>query len=278
MLTAFLIALPILALVALEVKGLLNAVIILGAFSLVLSLAFYFLHAPDVAIVEAAIGAGFLTIIFIIAIRKRGALIVLACPHSRLFFWEKGRPGGMDYEILSLFAKKKGFELEVKILGWEELIPNLIKGEGDIVAGGLTILKEREVLFSRPYLPTKVVLVGRRGVEAENIEKVITVKGTSYEKALKEGGYKIDDTYTDPNMLLKAVVDGKADVCALDLAEAMVGSMSHPVVILKAITDIQHYGYGVAPDKKDLLEELNSFLEEIEKDGTLMRIYKKYFR
>jgi len=62
--------LPLLALVALEIKNLLSAVIILGSFSLVLSLVFYYLHAPDVAIAEAAIGSGFATVIFLIAIQK----------------------------------------------------------------------------------------------------------------------------------------------------------------------------------------------------------------
>ena len=50
-------------------KDLLAAAIAFAAFSLLLSLEFYLLQAPDVAIAEAGIGAGLTTAIFIIAIR-----------------------------------------------------------------------------------------------------------------------------------------------------------------------------------------------------------------
>ena len=49
-------------------KDLLAAAIAFAAFSLLLSLEFYILQAPDVAIAEAGIGAGLTTAIFIIAI------------------------------------------------------------------------------------------------------------------------------------------------------------------------------------------------------------------
>ena len=48
---------------------LLSSVIALSVASLLLSLEFYLLHAPDVAIAEAAIGAGLTMAIFIFAIR-----------------------------------------------------------------------------------------------------------------------------------------------------------------------------------------------------------------
>jgi len=50
-------------------KKLLPSVIALSVASLLLSLEFYILHAPDVAIAEAAIGAGLTMAIFIFAIR-----------------------------------------------------------------------------------------------------------------------------------------------------------------------------------------------------------------
>ncbi len=51
---------------------LLAAVVAAAAVSLILSGLFYLLQAPDVAMAEAAIGAGLTTAIFVIAIRKTG--------------------------------------------------------------------------------------------------------------------------------------------------------------------------------------------------------------
>ncbi|HAJ31977.1 MAG TPA: hypothetical protein DCK79_01170 [Candidatus Atribacteria bacterium] len=54
---------------AIVFKKLLPSIIALSVASLLLSLEFYLLHAPDVAIAEAAIGAGLTMAIFIFAIR-----------------------------------------------------------------------------------------------------------------------------------------------------------------------------------------------------------------
>lgn len=64
------ILLIILGILSLQFKDLLNAVISLAIFSLLSSLLFYYLHAPDVAIAEAAVGAGVATVIFIAVIGK----------------------------------------------------------------------------------------------------------------------------------------------------------------------------------------------------------------
>ena len=289
MLIVFLIMLPVLALVALEIKNLLSAVIVLSAFSLVLSLVFYYLHAPDVAIAEAAIGSGFATVIFLIAIKKRGVLIMLTYPHSRFFYYDdKGQPTGFDYDILSLFARKLSIELEVRcVRDWRELIPQLISGKGDVIGAGMTRLDKRmeQICFSDGYFPTKIVIVTNIENTALNSlsdlkGKIVTsVKDTSYLSALQSiEGIKIDTNFSDPNTLLQAVSEGRINVVAVDLPEALIGHIFYPnLKTIDTITGLQQYGYGVSKDKPKLLVELNSFLKEINKDGTYKKVYSKYF-
>ncbi len=57
------------ALLVFHFRDLLAAALAAGFFSFLVSLEFYILQAPDVAISQAAIGAGLTTAIFIIAIR-----------------------------------------------------------------------------------------------------------------------------------------------------------------------------------------------------------------
>ncbi|MEE8564096.1 MAG: hydrogenase subunit MbhD domain-containing protein [Atribacterota bacterium] len=64
-----LIMMIIASFLAVVFKKLLPSVIALTVASLLLSLEFYMLHAPDVAIAEAGIGAGLTMAIFIFAIR-----------------------------------------------------------------------------------------------------------------------------------------------------------------------------------------------------------------
>lgn len=58
------------AVAAIFLKDLLNATIALAGFSLIISLLFYILHAPDVALTEAAVGAGISTVIFVLTVNK----------------------------------------------------------------------------------------------------------------------------------------------------------------------------------------------------------------
>jgi uncharacterized MnhB-related membrane protein len=55
-------------------KDLLGAVIIFTAYSLVMSLLWLLLRAPDVAMTEAAIGAGITTILFVAVISRTGRM------------------------------------------------------------------------------------------------------------------------------------------------------------------------------------------------------------
>jgi len=65
-----LILMPVLAVVIVELKNLLYAAIVLGAESVVLAVIFYMLKAPDIAITQAAVGAGISTMLFVFAISK----------------------------------------------------------------------------------------------------------------------------------------------------------------------------------------------------------------
>lgn len=51
-------------------RNLLSAIISMSILSLIVSLEFYILHAPDVAIAEAGIGACLTTAVFLITLRK----------------------------------------------------------------------------------------------------------------------------------------------------------------------------------------------------------------
>jgi uncharacterized MnhB-related membrane protein len=65
-----LVLLVIVAVLSLQVRNLLTAVILVSVFSLLSSLLFFILHAPDVALTEAAVGTGVGTLVFVWAVHK----------------------------------------------------------------------------------------------------------------------------------------------------------------------------------------------------------------
>ncbi|WP_258083544.1 hydrogenase subunit MbhD domain-containing protein [Thermococcus thermotolerans] len=64
------LGLLITAVAAIRLKNLVSAVIAMAVFSLILSLEFYVLQAPDVAIAEAGVGAGLTTAMYLLAIKN----------------------------------------------------------------------------------------------------------------------------------------------------------------------------------------------------------------
>ncbi len=56
-------------------KNLLNSIIIYMSFSLIMSVIWILLESPDLAITEAAVGAGVTSILFIITLKKIHAIL-----------------------------------------------------------------------------------------------------------------------------------------------------------------------------------------------------------
>lgn len=65
MVEVLLALLVLIAFVSLQMRNLLAAVIMIGVFSLISSLLFFLLHAPDVALTEAAVGTGVGTVVMV---------------------------------------------------------------------------------------------------------------------------------------------------------------------------------------------------------------------
>ena len=59
-----------LAIIAIELKDLLFAVIVLGAADLLVAVAFFFMAAPDIAMTQVAVTTGLSVFIFMVVIHK----------------------------------------------------------------------------------------------------------------------------------------------------------------------------------------------------------------
>jgi uncharacterized MnhB-related membrane protein len=66
----FIVLLVVTALLAVFARDLLAAVIIFSVYSLIMALMWQRLQAPDLALTEAAVGAGVTTVLFVVAIFK----------------------------------------------------------------------------------------------------------------------------------------------------------------------------------------------------------------
>lgn len=153
--TILLLSLPLIAMFALTRARRLTAVISMGLFSFVIAAVYLLSHAPDVGLTEAAIGAGLVTFIYILAIRKTGRLVILADEAPGLLSREKEGITGLEWDILSGFARELGLDPVVRFLPRSEVGKALQRGEGDIGAGGIVDIEIAKDLSATPgYLST----------------------------------------------------------------------------------------------------------------------------
>jgi membrane-bound lytic murein transglycosylase F len=200
---------------------------------------------------------------------------------------------GFEYDLAKAFADFLGVELKVNVSeSWDELLPSLDKGAGEVVAASMTIIPSRLkfVDFSKEYLLVKqMVITHKKNTKIKSIKDlegraVHVRKGTSYEerlRTLKQGGLDIRikahrDVLTEE--LIEAVAEGEIEVTIADSNVALLNRRYYPDIrIAFPITKPQSIGWAVKRGESALLEKINEFFEAIQEDGTLKDIYNRYF-
>ncbi|WP_241759421.1 transporter substrate-binding domain-containing protein [Pyxidicoccus parkwayensis] len=101
-------------------------------------------------------------------LRKRGTLRVLVDGSEEEALPRQGMPQEQDRAWLERFAEKHGMRVElIPVASFDQLIPMLREGRGDLIAADLTVTPERakEIAFTRPLARVNEVVVGKRGAQ-----------------------------------------------------------------------------------------------------------------
>ncbi len=97
---------------------------------------------------------------------KSGYIRVLTRNNDTSFFIYRGHRMGFDYELGKKLAQHLGIRVDMIITqNWAEMVPALLKGEGDVIAAEVTVTDERrnQVLFAEPWARTREVVVWKDG-------------------------------------------------------------------------------------------------------------------
>ena len=195
---------------------------------------------------------------------------------------DRGEPAGLEYAILSSFARARSLSLEVVwVENFSKVIPVMLNGEADIAAATLTITAERlkSMDFSGPYFPTQLVLI-RQGGSVDDVlagEKIVTIVGTTYEQyALGLSDVEVIYVETETEMF-DAVASGRADALATDSSDYLSLGPSYPGLrIAKLISKKEFYGFAL-PLNDPLTGPLTTHIEELFSTGTYWNFVEQAF-
>lgn len=252
--------LPIVAIVALTQSRRLSAIIGMGLFSFLLAAVYLVMHAPDVAITEATIGAALVTAIYVLAIRRTGRLSVVADEVPGLMAREGDRVVGLEYDILQGFARTKGLDLSVRFVPLRRVRWLVAHREADIGAGGIIPLSDAAQAFhvTPGYLET--------GVYAFDPDALLG----SPDLAPDYAGYFSELRSDAQDGLLPSTAP------SLDLARVLALSRSAPLEGLDRLEGRHSYAFLVSGDRLDLRQDLARHIAFLRDSGELDRLIERH--
>jgi polar amino acid transport system substrate-binding protein len=228
---------------------------------------------------------------------SRGFLLVATEDDYKPFeFIQDGQPTGFDNEMLGILKKYAAFEIKQEIIPWTGLLAGVSTGKYDAAITGALISKERmeTLAFTRPIADATAYFVKRKdddsikeikdlsgktlGVQSGSVllqrlpelEAMLAKTGgrmgkvmeyASYPEAYQDLALKRTDYVVNTVINLQSLVKEKPDVFELGLP----------------VSGKSYIAWAVKKGNNDLLEYLNTFLDEQKKNGTMARLQEKWF-
>ncbi|MBR6522574.1 MAG: transporter substrate-binding domain-containing protein [Oscillospiraceae bacterium] len=226
---------------------------------------------------------------------ENGTLRVAAATDLKpISYIKNGELSGYEMELLWLFAKQYGYDLEISNVTFETILPGVTTGKYDIGTGAVTITEERarSVDFTESHLTVDVVMVAKKQNAAVKTQGITSLKdienaaiaiwtGTIWDEIADRDFPNAEKKYfsTSADILL-ALEQGKVDVAFFErplyvslrwenapvtALETPVGTVSNALILTKE------------PCNEVLLGQLNDFIAKSKQDGTLEALENKWF-
>ncbi|WP_051640657.1 lytic transglycosylase F [Thiomicrorhabdus sp. Milos-T2] len=246
-------------------------------------------------------------------IKERRILRVLVSYNRTNFFHTKRGDRGIEHDLMKEFEKylnrgprKERYKTHIVFLAhpFDELITDLQKGYGDIVAAGLTITPERKnyIDFTEPYIKNvQEILVSNKNIpqpaslEELSGKQVIVVSNSSYIVNLERANQALGRLGLPAIEIIKANPLLEAE----DILEMVNAGLFDYTVVDSHIAEIYaniyknlqihknfifhhggHIGWAINKDLPKLKNTLNQFIKRYARPGKFLgnSLYKKYFK
>ena len=196
---------------------------------------------------------------------------------------------GIDVDIITEVAKHSGWDLEMTYPGFDAAVNAVQSGQADALMAGTTITKARQKVFtfSDPYYDTKIVLYTRADAKISEYKalkgKTVGVKnGTIAQSFLEDNKDKYG--YTIKSFDTSDLMNNSLDAGSIEAA------MDDQPVVQYAIKQGKEYAinmdgeavgsFGFAVKRgsqyEGLVEDFNTALADMKKDGTYAQIMAKW--
>ncbi len=202
---------------------------------------------------------------------------------------ENGHLKGFDVDVAKAAAKKIGYKVTFKTTSFDGLFGQLTSGKVDAIASNITVTPERQrqFYFSKPYGYFRSAVAVSKKSSLTNLNQVkhktvAATVGSIQVQKLKQLDLSIKTkTYDDREGALNAVINGQTVGYsnARAILAAVIAQKKLPLKILSGDFDSEHIAITFNKDSngKKLQKKLNRAIDDLERDGTIAKLSKKYF-
>jgi len=185
---------------------------------------------------------------------------------------------GFDLDVMRCIAIVEGFDIDIKNIAFDSIIPTVESGKADIGASGFTITAERakSIDFSQPYYLSNQAVVIRKG-SGLNIVSALAGKGPTQSVGAQNGttgfgwaeenaiGVTVKGYEFYPTAILD-LVNGRIDAVIQDEPASQSSLAAYPdkLEIAGIINTNEYFGFLVAKgDPNGLLPKINDGLAKL---------------
>ncbi|MCX3068413.1 basic amino acid ABC transporter substrate-binding protein [Cetobacterium somerae] len=200
-------------------------------------------------------------------------------------YLDKGEVVGFDIDLVKAIGKKLDMEIVIKDMAFDGLIPALETNKIDIVIAGMTASDERKmaVNFSNPYYTANQVIILNdnnndiKTFDDLNGKLVGVMLGFTGDVVVSEMKDVKSKKYNASYAAIMELQNNKIDAVVLD-SETALNYVKNNKGLKLAETSGEPEEYAIAISKKnsELLNKINTALDELKKDGTYETLLKKH--
>ncbi|MFC3298359.1 amino acid ABC transporter substrate-binding protein [Arthrobacter agilis] len=223
-------------------------------------------------------------------IQDSGVLTVGTEGTYRPFSFHEGGSGaltGYDVEVITAVAEKMGVEAEFEETQWDAIFAGLEAGRFDVIANQVSITDERKESydFSEPYTVSSGVIVTT--ADNDDISSFEDLDGKTTAQSLtsnwndlaKESGANVEpvEGWAQSVTLLE---QGRVDATINDeltYLDYQKNNSNENIKIAATTEENSQSAVAVRKGSTELVDAIDSALEELRADGTLAEISQKYF-
>ena len=229
------------------------------------------------------------------SIQRRDTLRVITRNTATTYFLYRGGEMGFEYELVRELAHHLDVEVQMVIPpSWDDMIPWLLEGKGDIVAPGFltTPPGAAQAVRTRPYDASYLVVVTRVGEDSiRSLEdlagRTVHVRANSPAHTLLTGlntglsgrirVVALPGTW-DTEAILAALADGHISTTVAPWPAAQNEQSYHPeLVIGPALGSPDSVAWYVRQNAPALLAAVNGYLGDIRRSAFYNILKQKYF-